>query len=406
MAEACAARGFAATSVTDVVAAAQLTRDDFHSLFRDEEECFLASMDFALGEIMGLVSSQYSADKPWFQAVKDIVKGLTEFFAEHPAFAKITLLESMPAGSAAFERYSAAKRAIIALLDQGREDAPGDLALPISVAQIAFGGAEAMIKDELIAGRAGSLPDLVPELLYVCYVPFMEQEQAISLSGIAGKRDVSAFAPDEQFALTNVELPPASQRVDLMEAMLKVCVNVGYNDASVEKVIAEAGVTRDEFYAHFTDKQSCFLATYDFLLDHVAFSVLSAFESENEWPDQARAGVAALLDWFAAAPRLAHLAIVGMAKAGPAAHRHYRHAVRRFIPLVAAGRQYTPTADRLPPTVSRLALGSVTELLLDEIYAGRAARLSEMVPELTFGVVAPYLGAEEASEVMLRARNR
>jgi AcrR family transcriptional regulator len=404
MAEACAARGFAATTVTDVVAAAQLTRDDFHALFRDEEECFLATIDFALGEIMGMVSNQYSADKPWFQAVADIFKGLTEFIAEYPAYAKITLLESMPAGSAAVERYNAAKRAIITMLDQGRSDAPADLALPLSIAQIAFGGAEAVIKDELIAGRAKSLPELLPELLYVCYVPFMEQEQAIDLSGIDARRDVSVFAPEEHFALANIELPPASQRVDLMEAMLRVCVNVGYREASVEQVIAEAGVSRDDFYKHFTDKQGCFLATYDFLLDHVAFSVLSAFETEKEWPDQARAGVAALLDWFAAAPKLAHLAIVGMAEAGPAAHRHYRNAVRRFIPLVAAGGRYSPAGYRLPPTVSRLALGSITELLLDEIYAGRAARLSEMVPELTFAVAAPYLGAEEASEVMLRAR--
>lgn len=405
MVDICAARGYAATSVTDVVAAAQLTRDDFYAIFRDEEDCFLATLDFVLGEIVGLISAQYSVDKPWFQVVHDIFVELAGFFAEHPAYGKVALLESLPAGSAAFERYSATKRTLITLLDQGRADAEADLALPSSVAQIAFGGAEAMIKDELIAGRAAEFPRLVPEFLYVCYAPFMDQEQAIARSGLNRERDTSAIESEAAAAGgLKVELPGPSGQIDLMEAMLKICVNEGYAAATVEKVIAEAGVSRDEFYGHFPDKQACFLATYDFILDHVAFSVSAAFESEAEWPDQVRAGVGALLDWFAAEPRMAHLAIIGMATAGPAAHRHYRHAVRRFLPLLAAGKQYAPLGNRLPATVSRLALGSITELLFDEIHAGRASRLSEMVPELTFGALAPYIGAHEAAAQMHKAR--
>lgn len=405
MAEACAARGYGATTVTDVVAAAQLTREDFYEIFRDEEECFLATLDLVLGEVMSLISGRYSADKPWFQVVRDTFSGLVELFAEQPAFGRIVFLESLPAGSAAFERYSAGKRALISLLDQGRSDAPADLVLPASAAQIAFGGTEALIKDELIAGRARSLEKLLPELLYVCYSPFMEQDQAIGLSGIGEDRDISAFTPPAaEPGRLAVELPGPSSQIDLMEAMLKVCVNEGYAEASVEKVITEAGITREEFYSHFPDKQTCFLATYDFLLDHVAFSVGSSFASEAEWPDQVRAGVAALLDWFAAEPRMAHLAIVGMAEAGPAAHRHYRQAVRRFLPLLAAGSIYSPLGDCLPPTVSRLALGSITEMLFDEIHGGRAARLSEMVPELTFAALVPYIGTHEASAQMLKAR--
>ena len=405
MADTCAARGFAATTVTDVVAAAQLTRDDFYAIFRDEEDCFLATIDVILGEMMSLISGNYSADKAWFQVVHDTLAALAEYFAEHPNYAKVALLEALPAGSAAFERYSAGKCNLITLLDQGRADATSDLALPSSVAQIAFGGAEALIKDELIAGRASDLPRLLPELLYVCYSPFMDQDQALSRSGLDRNRDPSAFESEAiEAGRLKVELPGPSRRIDLMEAMIKICIHEGYGAASVEKVIAEAGVPREEFYEHFPDKQSCFLATYDFILDHVAFSVTAAYQSEDEWPDRVQAGVGALLDWFAAEPRMAHLAIVGMAKAGPAAHRHYRHAVRRFIPLLAAGRQYAPLGSRLPSTVSRLALGSITELLFDEIHAGRAARLSEMVPELTFGALSPYIGAREASTQMQKAR--
>lgn len=405
MAEICAARGYKATSVTDVVAASQLTREDFYAIFRDEEECFLATIDQVLGDVMSLVSGRYSADKPWFQMVHDIIVGLAEMFSERPEFGKVVFVEALPAGSAAFERYTASKRALISMLDQGRADAPAELALPTAAAEMAFGGAEAMIKDELIAGRATKLPSLIPDLLYSCYAPFMEQEQAISMSGIDGRRDLEPLAPEFHYShRINVELPGPGPRIELMEAMLKVCINEGYEAASVDKVIDVAGITRDEFYEHFPDKQTCFLATYDFLLDHVVFSVAAAYESEAEWPDKVRAGVGALLDWFAAEPRLSHLAIVGMALAGPAAHRHYRQAVRRFIPLLSSGHEYTTIGYRLPPTTSRLALGSITEMLFDEIHAGRAARLSEMVPELTFAALVPFVGSKEASAQMIKAR--
>ena len=94
MADTCAARGFAATTVTDVVAAAQLTRDDFYAIFRDEEDCFLATIDVILGEMMSLISGNYSADKAWFQVVHDTLAALAEYFAEHPNYAKVALLEA------------------------------------------------------------------------------------------------------------------------------------------------------------------------------------------------------------------------------------------------------------------------------------------------------------------------
>lgn len=401
MAEACAAKGYEAASVADAVAAAGASREEFYEHFRDKQECFLAGLDSILADVVSAVSGYYSPDKPWFQVLRDGLESLVSLLESDPARAKLALVEAPPAGPAAYERYAAGKRVLVSLVDQGRADAPPDVILPSSAAQLACGAAEAVIADELIAGRATGLRNLMPEMLYSLYVPFMEHEQAISLSGVRPDEDPPGSASQEADpASLEIELPGPGRRTDVIEAMIKVSVREGYEGASVEEVIAEAGIDHDAFYELFPDKQACFLATFDFILDHVVYGVKAAFEAETQPSDRARAGLAALLDWFSAEPRMAHLAIVGMASAGPAAHRHYRRAVRRFLPLFAAIKRTAPLAERLPDSVSRLALGSITELLFDEIQAGRTDQLPRRLGDLVFAALVPYLGTREASAQM------
>lgn len=51
------------------------------------------------------------------------------------------------------------------------------------------------------------------------------------------------------------------QRDRLIDAMIAVAARLGYQDASVEKVITEAGVSRRTFYDLYSDREDagCFL---------------------------------------------------------------------------------------------------------------------------------------------------
>ncbi len=60
-----------------------------------------------------------------------------------------------------------------------------------------------------------------------------------------------------------------SQRERLLGAMARVVEREGYAAASVAKVIAGAGVGRVTFYDEFADKEDCFLASYDGMVQRI-----------------------------------------------------------------------------------------------------------------------------------------
>lgn len=196
-------------------------------------------------------------------------------------------------------------------------------------------------------------------------------------------------------------LPPEvvarSQRERLLEAAIRVVAEKGYAATTVADLTREAGVSRTTFYEHFEDKGACFLAAYDNAVDTLVRRVGAAYESQERWPERARAGLEALLATLADEPDLARLALVDISSAGPLAQRRYRAAVQRLTPLFDEGRDFAPAGRTLPANTSRMAIGAVTGLISDELVAGRAEYLPELLSDLLFATLVPYIGPEAAA---------
>jgi AcrR family transcriptional regulator len=196
-------------------------------------------------------------------------------------------------------------------------------------------------------------------------------------------------------------LPPEviarSQRERLLEAAVRVVAEKGYAAATVGDLTATAGVSRTTFYDLFEDKESCFLAAYDNAVDTLVRRVMAGYESEQRWPERARAGLVALLATLAEEPDLARLSLVDIGSVGPAAQRRYRTAVQRLTPLFDEGRDFAKDGRGLPPNTSRMAIGAVTGLISDELLAGRAEHLPGLLSDVLFATLVPYIGPEAAA---------
>jgi AcrR family transcriptional regulator len=168
-----ARRGYAATTVADVVAAARVSRAAFYGQFGSKEECFLDACFQGLGlmaRAVGEAQAQAPADPP--EAVlRATVTGFLRFCVEEEAFARCFLLEMPLAGDEALRRYLAV---IDMLADNTRRwhegvVANGDggpLRDPGVYRMLSSGGAQEAAA-RLRADDAASLPGLTDDIVQI-----------------------------------------------------------------------------------------------------------------------------------------------------------------------------------------------------------------------------------------------
>lgn len=177
-----AEQGYSETTVADVVERAEVDEEVFHSLFGDKASCAVAAENAILSEVVAAVSSSYQADRPELDSVLLGVKAILELMARKPSYAFFGYVGARQMSPPpVFEIYDTGQKVLVAMLERGWEYSQLEIQ-PGRAALGALGGAEAIIRREVIAGRAEGLPRLLPDLTYAATVPFLGQEEALRLA--------------------------------------------------------------------------------------------------------------------------------------------------------------------------------------------------------------------------------
>ena len=180
------------------------------------------------------------------------------------------------------------------------------------------------------------------------------------------------------------EVVRASQRERLLEAMLALVAEQGYEATTVPQVVARAKVSRNAFYEQFADKTDCFLA----LCDDFATEVLDdiANPTEERWSDALRNGTRRYLRWWQERPAFTRTYFVELPSAGARAvaqrDRQYARFVAMFDGLAGWAREQEPGLPPVSPLASRTIVYAVTELIAAEVRAGRVGRLTKLEADL------------------------
>lgn len=194
-----------------------------------------------------------------------------------------------------------------------------------------------------------------------------------------------------------------NQTSRILEAMVRTVGDSGYADTSVADVLRRAGVSRKTFYALFEDKEDCFVRAYDAVMRVVMTAVLAARDPEAPWPDQVHSVLSAFLELFPAEPALARVLMVEVHAAGPRALERYQRAMYGFVPYLELGRRDSRYRELLPESMSHAVIGGVAQALYLRVAAGEADRVPEMLPDLLYFVLCPYLGRAKATRAVARA---
>lgn len=182
----------------------------------------------------------------------------------------------------------------------------------------------------------------------------------------------------------------ASQRERLLRAMLECVADRGYEATTVPEVVAKARVSRNAFYELFADKTDCFIAACDQaaqgLLDE-----LVALAAEPEWIEAARRGAGIYLRWWQERPGLSRAYFLGLPQAGERAvaqrERNYEPFRAMFRDLARRARAEQSDLSPLPAIVPRVLVLAITELVAEEVRAGRVDRLTALEDDVFFLIV-------------------
>lgn len=191
------------------------------------------------------------------------------------------------------------------------------------------------------------------------------------------------------------ELVERSQRERLLAAVVRVTAAKGYESTTVGDILGEAGVGRESFYELFDDKLDCMLAAQKVLVDSLEEQVREVYLAEGPWPARMRAALSVALDWFAADPEAARFMLVEISTVGPAFRPIFQAEFARASTLLEEGIGEDGPEPQLTQA-TRLAVGALFARIYEEAVLGRIAELPRLLPDLTYELLVPFIGEEEA----------
>lgn len=180
-----ALQGYEGMSVERVLGDHGVSKAELEAEFGDKDGCLVAAYERLAERLTERVATACEGSAPWPERVRGALARLLEDLAARPDLAR-AITRSFPGiRPSAYERYVALLDRFVPLMKEGREYSEIEEELPGEVELLAVGAAEAIIFEEVDAGRASDLPSMMPEILFSVLVPFMGPERAADEMRIA-----------------------------------------------------------------------------------------------------------------------------------------------------------------------------------------------------------------------------
>ncbi len=182
-------KGYPGVEVEAAVRRAHLVGVEWSAEFPDKDACLVAAFDELTEQLRAAICEGCAAGRDWPGRVAG---GLRTLLAQLAARAEMAeaLARTFPAiGPAAQARYQAFVESLAPLLAEGREASGTTGELPGEVEMLAVGAAEAIVFEEIQAGRTERLGELGPEILFSVLVPFLGAGRAGAAMEAERRRD-------------------------------------------------------------------------------------------------------------------------------------------------------------------------------------------------------------------------
>jgi AcrR family transcriptional regulator len=413
-------RGVVATTISELVARAGISRRTFYEHFENKEDCLLATYDTVVEAEVQRLLALTNPEGEWLEQLEAVVRALFDAIAERPDAARLICVEMGASGEIGVQRWAAGAARLEGFISAGFERAPGSGTIPDPVARAVVGALRKIVYTRVREERSSrslkaEFARIVPELMewIACYYPsppgVLRRPRARRVRRLEGGRAPGTLSPPAPWGVRGLprgehNLPRGfvvfNQRERIFDAIAKLTARNGYPALSLEDIAAKAAISLQTFYSHFENKEEAFLATYEVGHTRAKAAVNRALAHETDWIGGVRAGVLALLEFLASEPALAHLSCVDILIAYPHVAGRVEEANAAYAQLLdmelGAGAPSQPST----PIVGEAIVGGVFELLHDYILQGRTRRLPELADHISYIALAPFIGREAAAEAI------
>jgi AcrR family transcriptional regulator len=172
-----------------------------------------------------------------------------------------------------------------------------------------------------------------------------------------------------------------NQRERLFAAMVATVAEKGYEATTVADLVQLSGVSRSAFYRHYDDKQSCFLAAVEAMVEPT-LKRLGADESAPAGVERARAAFETLIKTIVSQPAAAKMCIVEIYAAGPEGAALVDRTLDSATALTAGLLAQVPEREGMPVELVRALVGGIQKTLHKRLYRGQEEELLELAPQL------------------------
>ncbi|MGN6587452.1 MAG: TetR/AcrR family transcriptional regulator [Solirubrobacterales bacterium] len=183
MIDSCAEKTYAATTITDIVAGAHISRTTFYKHFEDKRACFGAAIDHCVEQLQEVAAAAHSSEDAPGDATRKAVTVVLQALAARPGLAQMLTGDAIAVEPMAIERY---RKATIPALEAlwARSGRSGKAHTD---PRLAFGQFQVLVLNQIATGKADRLPELLPEIVYLAVSPFGGHEEALNQSQLARK---------------------------------------------------------------------------------------------------------------------------------------------------------------------------------------------------------------------------
>jgi AcrR family transcriptional regulator len=178
-----AERGYAKTTITEIVKRASISPTTFYANFGGKEDVLMAAIDSVGAQIVAATMPAFRRNPEWAHGIRAAFGAFFNFLASRPALARLMLIEVYTAGPQAMKRREDALAPMAALLGEGRARAPD--VTPLATEAIA-GGIVNLGRKQIRDTGPEDLPHLAPICTYLTLTPFIGAEAACDAANGSG----------------------------------------------------------------------------------------------------------------------------------------------------------------------------------------------------------------------------